>query len=480
MGNRLSQLARDRIYLCKRSNDRSDLNLSSCGLNRVPRRIQRFRRTLTKLNVGKNFLSEFNKYIERFYVLETLIADSNELKIIWPGLSQLQYLKHLDVSNNLLTMAPSYLNSLIHLNISYNSIQSFPNGIQLPVLEELLYSHNRVSLFPTPILELSHLHMLDMSGNQLAYIPDEISQLAGTLRHLDISDNQFTSFPPSVATLIGLRSLRLAGNNLGTLSPSFTSLVALEILDLHQCSLISFDFDLGNLENLTELSLSENRLLELSITTSNSLGLLKKMKNLDLSSNQLTTIPKQVGWLTNLRRLNLSQNQLTRVPGELSLLNPSIDIILVPNPLEYPFCEWIKDGMPLFLQSIRPMMKCYGPNCYVSGLEKSLSANAPNQFFIHSIDYAGVPRVSGGDIFDVKMILDGSESPDLSGANTNSSRASTSFYKDIVCIVKDNFKAQKTATYSVFFNSPQTGSYAIHISSDGCPITGSPFSLELV
>ncbi|EFA79545.1 filamin/ABP280 repeat-containing protein [Heterostelium album PN500] len=155
------------------------------------------------------------------------------------------------------------------------------------------------------------------------------------------------------------------------------------------------------------------------------------MKNLDLSAGGFNSIPKQVGWLSNLRRVNLTQNNLTKVPGELSLLNPSIDILLVPNPLEYPYCEWIKEGIPMFLQNIRPYMKAYGPNCIVSELQSPLKANAPNQFALTAFDYANKPRISGGDQFEVKMLLDGATSPSMeSGASTHGS----TFFKQIDCI----------------------------------------------
>eukprot|EP01133_Synstelium_polycarpum_P000177 gene177-213_t len=478
MGNNLSQFARDRVYLCRKDGG-TDLNLSSCELKQLPRRILKFRKTLIKLNVGKNFLTDFYSQIERLLILETLIADSNELTEVAANLTKLEHLTNLDLSNNLLTVVPNHLKTLTHLNISINSVSTFPvSGLDLPALRELLYSHNKVSIFPTQILELRQLRLLDISGNRLNYLPDEISNLTPTLTSLDLSDNTFTSFPSPIASLVNLRSLKLANNALGTLTPVFTTLKRLETLDLSGCQLTSFDFDLSNLVALTELSLARNRIAEFSALSACTLGELKLMRNLDLSAGAFVVVPKQIGWLSNLRRVNLTQNQLTKVPGELSLLNPSIDILLIPNPLEYPFCEWIKEGTPSFLNSIRPHMKAYGPNCTVSNLEKTLKANAPNQFNIQAIDYSGKPRISGGDSFEVRMLLDGSASPSLTGEGGVPNHGS-SYFKSIDCIVKDN-KATSPGLYTVFFNSQQTGSYALNISVDNMPIKGSPFFLELV
>nr|WP_081098069.1 leucine-rich repeat domain-containing protein [Leptospira borgpetersenii] len=41
---------------------------------------------------------------------------------------------------------------------------------------------------------------------------------------------------------------------------------------------------------------------------------------LNLSGNQLTTLPKEIGKLQSLRELNLSHNQLTTLPKEIGEL----------------------------------------------------------------------------------------------------------------------------------------------------------------
>ncbi|KYQ88263.1 filamin/ABP280 repeat-containing protein [Tieghemostelium lacteum] len=473
MGNNLSQTARDRIYICK-SNGCRDLNLSGCSCKTIPKRILRFRKHLNKLNVGKNTIQEFYTQIERFTVLQSLTADSNEIKEICPNLSKLENLTYLDISNNMLTTVPNNLKTLVHLNISYNQINSF-KGVQLvlPRMEEFLYAFNNVQIFPTEILELTTLKKLDLSGNRLNYLPDEINHLIH-LEHFNISENVFTTFPTPIAGLVNLKVLKMAGNNLGTLSNQFTLLHQLEVLDCTSCGLTSFDFDLGALKKLQELHLGKNSISQFSIQTALSFGeLTETLRIIDLSQGAFKSIPKQIGWIKNLRILNISQNQITRVPGELFLLNPSIDVLINPNPLDYPFSEWIKESVPTLLSNLKPFMKAYGPRSQVTNLESKLKAMAPNQFTIQAFDYAGNPRVNGNDEFTVKMLLEGAgELPIPDESNHRNSL----FIKSIDCICKDN----KNGSYTVFFNSPQTGTYTINVTSDLLPIQGSPFTVELV
>jgi predicted ATPase len=64
---------------------------------------------------------------------------------------------------------------------------------------------------------------------------------------------------------------------------------------------------------LTSLNLSDNQLT----TLPDSLGQLTQLTSLNLSDNQLTTLPDSLGQLTQLTSLNLSNNQLTSLPDSL-------------------------------------------------------------------------------------------------------------------------------------------------------------------
>ena|GEM_PF-4004282 len=102
----------------------------------------------------------------------------------------------------------------------------------------------------------------------------------------------------------------------------------LKHLNLSDNQLAALPAELGNLANLDTLDLSINQLTSLPAE----LGRLKILTALSLNGNQLTTLPAELGGLRNLRFLNLNNNKLTSLPAELGNLNLA-DIRLYDNPL---------------------------------------------------------------------------------------------------------------------------------------------------
>ena len=77
------------------------------------------------------------------------------------------------------------------------------------------------------------------------------------------------------------------------------------------------------------------------------------MQSLDLSSNQLSDLPKEIKQLANLQSLDLRNNQFKILPSTITKLNIEIKwnddysgsgIILEDNPLESPPIEVVKKG----------------------------------------------------------------------------------------------------------------------------------------
>ncbi|KAG6559491.1 E3 ubiquitin-protein ligase ipaH9.8 [Candidatus Rhabdochlamydia oedothoracis] len=104
-----------------------------------------------------------------------------------------------------------------------------------------------------------------------------------------------------------------------------------ETLDLTNLNLTSLPDIFNNpcFNQLKHLDLSSNQLRTLPA----SFGELQALTNLDLSSNQLTTLPKSFGNLQALTQLCLSSNQLTTLPTSFGNLQALTHLYLYNNQL---------------------------------------------------------------------------------------------------------------------------------------------------
>ena len=135
---------------------------------------------------------------------------------------------------------PSELLSLRRLDLSGNRLQAVPDQVfRLTQLEELNLANNGIAQLDPKIGTLHALRFLDLSENRLSTLP---SELAGCkrLETLSLFDNQISTLPPVILELPALRSLDLARNRLEEL-PDLHSLANLEVLDLSHNQLTSLD-----------------------------------------------------------------------------------------------------------------------------------------------------------------------------------------------------------------------------------------------
>ena len=98
------------------------------------------------------------------------------------------------------------------------------------------------------------------------------------------------------------------------------SLTQLTTLNLSNNNLTTLPESIGNLTQLTELYLDNNQLT----TLPESFGNLTQLTKLDLDNNQLTTLPESIGNITELTSLYLEYNNLTTLPesiGNITQLN---------------------------------------------------------------------------------------------------------------------------------------------------------------
>ncbi|MEM7531398.1 MAG: leucine-rich repeat domain-containing protein [Chloroflexota bacterium] len=137
------------------------------------------------------------------------------------------------------------------------------------------------------------------------------------------------NLPADIGNLTNLTTLSLGYNQLGTLPPELWNLASLTHLYLSSIQLKTIPTEISNLKNLTKLSLMENDIS----TLPDELWNLTALTNLYLSSNQLTIIPVDIGNLNNLNYLSLKENAIANLPDELWNLTSLIHLYLSSNQL---------------------------------------------------------------------------------------------------------------------------------------------------
>lgn len=109
---------------------------------------------------------------------------------------------------------------LVHLDLSFNSLETLPDCVpQMHGLGALLLSHNRLSELPEALGGLPALTFLAVTHNRLQTLPTALGALS-TLQRLDLSENLLDTLPPEIGGLSSLAELSLASNRLQSLPAS--------------------------------------------------------------------------------------------------------------------------------------------------------------------------------------------------------------------------------------------------------------------
>lgn len=164
----------------------------------------------------------------------------------------------LELTNLRLTFLPLYIFAYKHLktlDVSSNSIQHFPRITSLPALTILNLSHNDIAYLPEEIGILSNLEELILDDNHLTALSKSLFQLKKITR-LCISNNQLDELPARIYELRSLQFLGLTNNNLRGLPKEIGQLPRLLTLALNGNPLCELPYSLCQLEKLSCLNLA--------------------------------------------------------------------------------------------------------------------------------------------------------------------------------------------------------------------------------
>lgn len=229
---------------------------------------------------------------------------------------------------------------------------------KLTVLENLAYlivsDTLAVDKIPKDVFSsLRSLIALELSMNLISRVEqDDLSSLTN-LQHLSINANLVFIHPAAFQNLSNLITLDIKGNSLLGLReniPSFTGIPQLQNLYLDRCyfsELSRYVFE--NITQVKTLSLAHNRLKKVPIIFANFVELpvkLINLENVDLSFNQISYILSYTfSYMPKLKVINLASNNISELAENTFFNLPLIEEIRLENNM-------IHSVHPIFLNAI--------------------------------------------------------------------------------------------------------------------------------
>ncbi|KAK9710897.1 Protein phosphatase 2C [Popillia japonica] len=259
---------------------------------------------------------------ESFYNIEDVLLPEESVRT----LTDLQILS---LKSNYMQVFPTCvlkLVSLVCLDLSDNNILTIPPEIKkLIKLRELVLDQNVISVLPATIWELKYLKILRCAHNRLALPPDKFADMrAIVLNESDLKPDNSTSQKTNILTNLNLRGNRLKGNiilgNYGNLTELDVSenniesldLSAVEQLQVLQCSRNNLTHLILYGKNLTSLIAGNNCITHLTVNHPPIL-----LKHMDVSYNEMETLPDWLSGCQDLRSLFASNNNIKTLPEHL-------------------------------------------------------------------------------------------------------------------------------------------------------------------
>lgn len=224
----------------------TELDLSRNRLESLPDQMTSLVPHLNYLNLSHNLFTEIPLELCQLTELQVLIMSQNRIQGPVPDkiCSHLTQLKTLKLCANQITSLPD---SLAHLN----KLESLSMGS--------VYGGNLLTTFPAGCIRfMTALRELDLSHNQLRFLPVDVGHPHSHLRQLVASDNKLEAIPKSIGLCRELRSLNLGRNQLTSLPTEIADLNQLDTLDLSENLLCVIPGDVADFLTKTTLLLTGN------------------------------------------------------------------------------------------------------------------------------------------------------------------------------------------------------------------------------
>ncbi|KAG5574239.1 hypothetical protein H5410_054373 [Solanum commersonii] len=378
------------------------------------------------------------------------VSNWSKLEKLPEEIGDLENLEDLNASYTLISRPPS---SIVRLNklkrLSFGKDKSEDRVyFVFPLVNEGLLSLEYLDLsycniidgrLPEDIGSLSSLKHLNLSGNNFEHLPRSIAQL-GALEYLDLSDcKRLTQLPKGIRCLFSLKKLDLSYCNIidGRLPEDIGSLLSLEELNLSYCNIIDgrLPEDIGSLSlNLSYCNIIDGGLLE-------DIGYLSSLERLNLNGNNFEYLPRSISQLGALQYLNLSDckilTRLPEFPQQLHSIDADWSNDWICNSLFQNISSLQRDicaSDTLSLRVLRSQPQNI-PNWFChQGMDTSVSVNLPKNWYLSDYFLGFAVCYYGEYYFDcitahlIPLCDDGTSSMTQKFALSNNSQYSHKWY----------------------------------------------------
>ncbi len=214
-----------------------------------------------KLDLSSQDLTEVPEEITKFYNLQYLSLQNNQIKVLPTFIKKLNKLEVLDLDSNYFARLPAEMGDLVNLQeltLDNNELKSLPKTIgNLKQLKKLSASFNQINHVFDELGELTNLQTLDLSFNKLSDITENFGKMKN-LTHLNLKNNKLSVWSNGFNQMTSLYKLELSYNLLGNISPQVSNLKNLHQLFLSKNQIIAIPVEMTSLNNLDDLYLDNN------------------------------------------------------------------------------------------------------------------------------------------------------------------------------------------------------------------------------
>lgn len=270
---------------------------------------------------------------------------------------QEESLTDINLSNNSLSVLPNWslLKNLENLDLSGNTISNIQDNVfaQNRQLKTLRIERNRIcNLYPNALNETKQqLELLDLSNNCFSNVPASSLRNFQKLAYLDLSANRITDVPNlQFMNMPSLRELRLNDNSIQNIqSLAFMNVPNLELLNLARNKLQSLDTNrFQSFDNLAVMDLTGNRLSKIVTSAYSNM---KSLKQLLLDDNNITTVETlAISSLPQLQLVTMQRNNLQSLSRNAFDSLPSMQVLLLGGNKLQGLDAGMMSGMPTLQQ----------------------------------------------------------------------------------------------------------------------------------